>query len=204
MATKIINPKKIRLGFLVSGRGSNMLAIIDNCKAGHLAAEPAVLISNNVTAGALVSAREAGIPAFYLSTQTNSGNPDKAITDTLKSHDVDWVILAGYMKKIGLQLLEAFQGKIFNIHPSLLPKHGGKGMYGLHVHESVLASGDVETGVTIHLVDGEYDQGRILAQRSVAVKEGDTPESLAARVLKGEHELYSDTLRDIIEGRIEL
>jgi phosphoribosylglycinamide formyltransferase-1 len=202
MITQIINPKKIRLGFLVSGRGSNMLVIIDNCKAGNLNAEPAVVISNNADAGALEYAREAGIPAFHLSTQTNSENLDEVITDTLKSHAVDWVILAGYMKKIGPQLLKEFQGKIFNIHPSLLPKHGGKGMYGLHVHESVLASGDVETGVTIHLVDGEYDQGRVLAQRSVAVEEGDTPESLAARVLKVEHELYSDTLQNIIEGEI--
>lgn len=196
--------KKIRLGFLASGRGSNMLAIIDNCKAGNLVAGPAVVISNNVDAGALEYAREAGIPAFHLSTQTNPENLDDVITDTLKSHSVDWLILAGYMKKIGSNLLEEFQGKIFNIHPSLLPKHGGKGMYGLHVHEAVLVSGDTETGVTIHLVDGEYDQGRVLAQRSVAVEEGDTPKLLAARVLKVEHELYSDTLRDVIEGRIEL
>ena len=196
--------KKIRLGFLASGRGSNMLAIIDNCKAGNLVAGPAVVISNNVDAGALEYAREAGIPAFHLSTQTNPENLDDVITDTLKSHSVDWLILAGYMKKIGSHLLEEFQGKIFNIHPSLLPKHGGKGMYGLHVHEAVLVSGDTETGVTIHLVDGEYDQGRVLAQRSVAVEEGDTPKLLAARVLKVEHELYSDTLRDVIEGRIEL
>jgi phosphoribosylglycinamide formyltransferase-1 len=209
MTTKTINPKKIRpkklrLGFLASGRGSNMLAIIDNCKAGHLNAEPAVVIRNNADAGALEYAREAGIPAFHLSTQTNPENLDDVITDTLKFHGVDWVILAGYMKKIGPQLLKGFQGKIFNIHPSLLPKHGGKGMYGLHVHEAVLASGDTETGVTIHLVDDEYDQGRILAQRSVVVEEGDTPELLAARVLKVEHQLYSDTLRDVIEGRISL
>lgn len=204
MTTNTINPKKIRLGFLASGRGSNMLAIIDNCKAGNLVAGPAVVISNNVDAGALEYAREAGIPAFHLSTQTNPENLDDVITATLKFHDVDWIILAGYMKKIELQLLKEFQGKIFNIHPSLLPKHGGRGMYGHHVHEAVLASGESETGVTIHLVDGEYDQGRILAQRSVAVEHGDTPESLAARVLKVEHELYSDTLRGIIEGRISL
>ena len=203
---KKINQEKIKLGFLASGRGSNMLAIIDNCKAGNLDAEPAVVISNNAEAGALEYAREAGIPAFHLSTHThnNSEKLDDEITNTLKSHGVDWIILAGYMKKIGPQLLEKFQGKIFNIHPSLLPKHGGQGMYGLHVHESVLASGDTETGVTIHLVEGEYDQGRILAQRSVSVEENDTPELLAARVLKVEHELYSDTLRDVIEGRISL
>ncbi len=181
-----------------------MLAILNDCKAGKLDAEPAVVISNNATAGALEYAREAGIPEFHLSTQTHSENLDDVITDTLKSHAVDWVILAGYMKKIGSQLLEEFQGKIFNIHPSLLPEHGGKGMFGIHVHEAVLASGDTETGVTIHLVDGEYDQGRILAQEVVKVEAEDTPEELAARVLKLEHELYSETLQGVIEGRIRL
>ncbi len=198
------NLNKIKLGFLASGRGSNMLAILNDCKAGKLGAKPAVVISNNATAGALEYAREAGIPAFHLSTQTHPEKLDDVITDTLKSHAVDWVILAGYMKKIGPQLLEEFQGKIFNIHPSLLPKHGGKGMFGIHVHESVLASGDSETGVTIHLVDGEYDQGRVLAQEVVKVEEGDTPEVLAARVLKLEHQLYSETLQGVIEGRISL
>jgi len=202
----INNPKIIKLGFLASGRGSNMLAIIDNCKAGKLNAEPAVVISNNADAGALEYAREAGIPAFHLSRSTHEDESilDDVITDTLKSHAVDWIILAGYMKKIEPQLLEEFHGKIFNIHPSLLPKHGGKGMFGIHVHESVLASGDPETGVTIHMVDKEYDQGRILAQKRVPVEEGDTPDVLAARVLEVEHELYSGTLRDIIEGRIYL
>ncbi len=196
--------KKIRLGFLASGRGSNMLAIINDCNAGKLNAEPAVVISNNATVEALEYAREAGIPEFHLSTQTHSQNIDDVITDTLKSHAVDWVILAGYMKQIGPKLLEEFQGRIFNIHPSLLPKHGGKGMFGIHVHESVLASGDSETGVTIHLVEGEYDQGRILAQERVLVEEGDDTATLAARVLKVEHQLYSDTLRKIIEGKISL
>jgi phosphoribosylglycinamide formyltransferase-1 len=198
--------EKIKLGFLASGRGSNMLAILNDCKAGKLDAEPAVVISNNAGAGALEYARNAGIPAFHLSSATHEDESvlDDAITNALKSHSVDWVILAGYMKKIGPKLLEEFQGKIFNIHPSLLPEHGGRGMFGLHVHESVLASGDAETGVTIHLVDGEYDQGRVLAQEKLKVEEGDTPEVLAARVLKLEHQLYSETLQGVIEGRIKL
>ena len=199
-------PKKIKLGFLASGRGSNMLAILNDCKAGKLDAEPAVVISNNADAGALEYARDAGIPEFHLSSATHKDESvlDDAITDTLKSNAVDWVILAGYMKKIGPKLLEEFKGKIFNIHPSLLPKHGGKGMFGFHVHESVLESGDTETGVTIHLVDGEYDQGRILAQEKIPVEADDTPEVLAARVLKLEHQLYSETLQGVIEGRISL
>jgi len=197
---------KVKLGFLASGRGSNMLAIIDNCIAGKLNAEPAVVISNNADAGALEYARGAGIPAFHLSSKTHKDDSvlDDEITNTLKSHKVDWVILAGYMKKIGPGLLEEFKGKIFNIHPSLLPKHGGQGMYGLHVHEAVLASGESETGVTIHMVDGEYDQGRILSQKRVPVEEGDDAATLAARVLKVEHELYSETLQGVIEGRVRL
>ncbi len=198
--------EKVKLGFLASGRGSNMLAMIDNCEVGKLNAKPVVVISNNADAGALVYAREAGIPAFHLSSNTHEDESvlDQEITNILKSHEVDWVILAGYMKKIGPRLLGEFQGKIFNIHPSLLPRHGGQGMYGVHVHEAVLASGESETGVTIHMVDGEYDQGRILAQEKVFVEADDTPESLAARVLKVEHELYSETLQGIIEGRISL
>jgi len=200
-----IKPKKIKLGFLASGRGSNMLAIIDNCKAGKLNAEPVVVISNNADAGALEYARDAGIPAFHLSINTHAdpSRLDDEITKTLKSHAVNWLILAGYMKKIGPRLLGEFRGKILNIHPSLLPRHGGQGMYGLRVHEAVLASGESETGVTIHMVDGEYDQGRILAQEKVSVEADDDPAILAARVLKVEHQLYSDTLRDIIEGRID-
>ena len=194
---------KVKLGFLASGRGSNMLAIIDNCNTEKLNAEPVVVISNNADAGALEYAREAGIPAFHLSSKDDSVLDDE-ITNTLKLHKVNWVILAGYMKKIGPGLLEEFKGKIFNIHPSLLPKYGGQGMYGLHVHEAVLASGESETGVTIHMVDGEYDQGRILAQARVPVEEGDGAATLGARVLKVEHELYSETLRGVIEGRIEL
>lgn len=197
-------PNKIKLGFLASGRGSNMLAIVKDCHAGKLDAEAAVVISNNASAGALEYARETGVPAYHLSARTHPENLDHEITNVLKSHDVDWVILAGYMKKIGPQLLESFQGRIFNIHPSLLPRHGGRGMYGNHVHESVLAAGDTETGVTIHMVEGEYDQGRILAQAKVPVEKNDTPEVLAARVLKVEHILYSDTLQDVIDGRIRL
>ncbi len=197
---------KVKLGFLASGRGSNMLAIIDNCNTEKLNAEPVVVISNNADAGALEYAREAGIPAFHLSSKTHKDDSvlDEEITNTLETHKVDWVILAGYMKKIGPGLIEEFKGKIFNIHPSLLPKHGGQGMYGLHVHEAVLASGESETGVTIHMVDGEYDQGRILSQKRVPVEEGDDAATLAARVLKVEHELYSETLQGVIEGRVRL
>ena len=199
-----MNAEKVKLGFLASGRGSNMLSIIDACSTGSLDAEPAVVISNNANAGALAIASQKGIPGFHLSSKTHvdSAQLDQVITDTLKQTEAEYVILAGYMKKVGTYLLHEFSGRIINIHPSLLPKYGGKGMYGIHVHESVLAAGDTETGVTIHLVDSEYDQGEVLAQKTVPVEPGDTPEILAARVLKLEHQLYPETLQKMIEGKI--
>ena len=194
------------LGFLVSGRGSNMQAIIQACNVGKLNAKPVVVISNNVTAEALNVARNEMIPAFHLSRNTHpdAGQLDRIITETLQQHQVDLVILAGYMKKIGPVLLKAYRNRIINIHPSLLPKFGGQGMYGMRVHAAVLASGERKTGVTVHLVDNDYDSGSILEQRQVDVLAGDTQESLAARVLAVEHELYVDVLQNILEGKITL
>ncbi len=198
--------KLVRLGFLASGRGSNMQAIIEACKNGKIKAEPVVVISNNATAGALEIARRESIAAFHLSNHTHPDPDllDQAITETLQHHHADLVILAGYMKKIGPALLGAYRNRIINIHPSLLPKFGGQGMYGIHVHEAVLAAGEKTTGATVHLVEGEYDSGRILKQREVKVMPDDTPESLAARVLEAEHTLYADVLKDIIGGKIIL
>lgn len=198
--------EKIKLGFLVSGRGSNMRAIIDNCCAGKLAAEPVVVISNNVRAAALEYARQADLPAFHLSATLNTDprKLDEDITEVLVSHGVDWVILAGYMQKVGPRLLKQFHDRVLNIHPSLLPKHGGKGLFGMHVHQAVLAAADIKTGATVHLVNAEYDQGAILSQITVLVKSHHTAESLAQEVLKAEHLLYSQTLQGIIDSTVEL
>lgn len=198
--------KHVRLGFLVSGRGSNMQAIIEACKNRKIEAEPVVVISNNPNAGALEIARRESIPAFHLSNHTHPVQDllDQAITETLHHYHTDLVLLAGYMKKIGPALLNAYRNRIINIHPSLLPKFGGQGMYGIHVHEAVLAAGEETTGATVHLVDSEYDSGRILKQREVKVLHGDSPESLAARVLETEHKIYVDVIKDIIAGKIML
>lgn len=198
--------KLVRLGFLVSGRGRNMQAIIEACKNGNLDAEPAVVISNNASAGALEIARKESIPAFHLSNHTHPDPvlQDQTITETLQQHQADLIILAGYMKKIGPILLGAYRNRILNIHPSLLPKFGGQGMYGIHVHEAVITAGEKKTGATVHLVDKEYDSGRILKQREVEVFTDDTPASLAARVLEAEHALYVDVLKDIIGEKIIL
>jgi len=117
---------------------------------------------------------------------------------------VDLVLLAGYMKKLGSVTLSTFQGRVLNIHPALLPKFGGAGMYGLRVHEAVIEAGEATTGVTVHLVDDEYDHGRAIAQREVAVLQGDSAESLSKRVLALEHELYVETLAAIARGELTL
>lgn len=196
----------MKLGFLVSGRGSNMQAIIAACENGELAATPVVVISNNASARALNIARNHHIPAIHLSSATHPdpAELDQIITKTLQQYGVDLVILAGYMKKAGAKLLQAYHNRVLNIHPSLLPRYGGKGMYGKHVHEAVLRSGDTTTGVTVHLVNEHYDQGRILAQKSIPVLQDDTADSLARRVLEVEHELYVTVLRDIVIGEISL
>ena len=196
----------MNLGFLASHNGSNMQAIVDACKRGELRARPAVVISNNSGSGALERARQEGIAALHLSGATHPGASalDGAIVNALQAHDVDVVILAGYMKKLGPQTLARFAGRILNIHPSLLPKFGGQGMYGRRVHEAVIAAGDSVTGVTVHLVDEEYDTGLILAQAQVPIEPDDSADTLAARVLRTEPRLFSATLQRVVEGKLAL
>jgi phosphoribosylglycinamide formyltransferase-1 len=141
-------------------------------------------------------AQREGIPVFVLNgvTHPEPADLDSAMVVTLQQHAVDWVVLAGYMKKIGAMVLSRYAGRIINIHPALLPEFGGQGMYGRRVHEAVLAAGVAETGVTVHLVDGEYDHGEILAQTRVPVQTDDTVDVLASRVLQREHEFLVETI----------
>lgn len=196
----------LRLGFLASHNGSNMQAIIDACKAGRLSARPAVVISNNSDSGALGRARQEHIPACHLSSHTHPGPGalDQAICTALTDCEVEVVCLAGYMKRLGPQTLATFRGRVLNIHPALLPKFGGEGFYGGAVHQAVLEAGEKESGPTVHLVDEQYDHGPILAQARVPVLEGDTPATLAARVLEQEHHLYTETLQKIARGEMVL
>jgi len=194
----------LKIGVLASGGGTNLQALIDRSEAGTLAARIVAVISNNSEAGALERARGHGIPAFHLSRATHPEPErlDAAIRDTLRRHGADLVALAGYMRPLGPLVLAAFPDSIINIHPALLPKFGGKGMYGIHVHEAVLRAGEKETGVTIHLVDAAYDQGPTIAQRKVTVGQNDTPEVLQQRVLTVEHALYAEVIQAIAEGRL--
>lgn len=199
-------PFPLRLGFLASHGGSNLQAILDAIAAGDLPAEARLVISNNSQARALERARTAGVATRHLSGKTHPEPDalDAAMVAAMQSEGVNVVVLAGYMRKIGPRMLAAYPRRIVNIHPALLPRHGGQGMYGIRVHEAVLAAGERETGVTVHLVDAEYDRGPILAQATVPVAPGDTPETLQARVLETEHRLYPDTLRRIALGEIDL
>ena len=198
--------QSLGLGFLASHGGSNMQAVIDACRDGRLHAEPRVVISNNSRSRALRRAAGAGIPHYHVSTVTHPDDDarDRAIVDILVRHGVGLVVLGGYMKELGPVTISRFRGRIVNVHPALLPKFGGRGFYGIAVHEAVLASGERVTGATIHLVDEQIDHGAVLAQHRVAVEEGDTADTLAERVLAVEHELYVDTLRRIASGEIDL
>ena len=193
--------KRLRLGVLASGGGSNLQAIIDRSESGNLNADVVVVISNNSKSGALERARKHNIEACHMSSYTEGSEEavDGLITEKMKEYKVDLVILAGYMKKIGTNLLEAFEGKILNIHPALLPKFGGDGMYGRFVHEAVLEAGEKQSGPSVHIVDSEYDRGPILEQRKIPVLPDDTPETLAARVLVEEHKIYADVIQRISE-----
>lgn len=196
----------LNLGILASGRGSNMQAVIDACKRGTLDAEIRVVISNNPDAGALEKARAEGIPAVRLSSRTHPGadDLDRAICRTLQEKQVEWVVLAGYMKKLGPVTLDAYRGRILNNHTALLPEFGGPGMYGERVHQAVLDAGERTSGVSIHLVDEEYDHGDVVAQATVPVHDTDTAQALANRVLGQEHLLLVDTLRRIAAGDLVL
>jgi phosphoribosylglycinamide formyltransferase-1 len=199
-------PQRPRLGFLASHNGTNMRAIVVACRQGWLAAEPALLISNNRDCGAIAWADLQGIAWQHMSA-TKLGSDaalDEAMARELKAAQVDLVVLAGYMRKLGPKTLAAYSKRILNVHPALLPHFGGQGMYGKHVHEAVLKSGDQISGVTIHIVDGEYDHGPIVAQSEVPVEAGDTPDTLAARVQAAEQDLYPRVLQSIVSGKIDL
>jgi phosphoribosylglycinamide formyltransferase 1 len=196
----------LKLGFLASHGGSSMKAIIAAIGRGELAAEARIVISNNVDAPALEHARAAGVPALHLSQSKlgASGDVDRAIADALAGRGVDLVVLSGYLRKLGPRTLARFRGRILNIHPGPLPHYGGQGLYGMRVHEAVLAAGERASAITIHVVDEEYDHGPVVARREVAVGPGDTPATLAVRVQALEPDFFVETLQAIADRRLSL
>ncbi|MFA5859809.1 MAG: phosphoribosylglycinamide formyltransferase [Elusimicrobiota bacterium] len=193
----------VNIGVLVSGGGTNLQAIIDAVESGKITnGRIVVVISNRSDAYALERASKHGIPAVFLERKKFGDNNEyhSAVKTELVNHDVGLVILAGYLLKLSSGFVKHFHGKILNIHPALLPKFGGKGMYGHYVHEAVLASGVKESGCTVHVVDSEYDHGKIVLQSKVPVLPGDTPETLAKRVLVEEHKILPEAVRMFTDG----
>jgi phosphoribosylglycinamide formyltransferase-1 len=177
-----------RLAVLASGRGSNLQAIIDHFDdlAREQVAKVVLVASNRAESPALIRAATASIDIAHF----NSADDGSELLALLRTFKIDLVVLAGYLKRIPPKVISEYAGRIMNIHPALLPSFGGEGMYGARVHEAVIASGARESGVTVHLVDDEYDRGPIVAQWRIPVNRSDTPESLAARVLDVEHTVY--------------
>jgi len=196
----------MNIGVLASHEGTTLQAVLDACLEKRLHARVAVVISNNSDSGALRRARGAGVPALHLSSKTHPSEDelDRAICEGLSGNDVHVVLLAGYMKKLGPRTRERYSGRVINTHPALLPKFGGHGMYGERVHRAVLEAGEAVTGVSVHLVDQDYDTGAVLAQTEVAVEPGDTLETLATRVQARERAFLIEVLAEIAAGRLRL
>jgi phosphoribosylglycinamide formyltransferase 1 len=191
---------KLRTAVFASGGGSNFQALLDHQSPTGLW-EIVLLVTDRADAGAVDRARAAGVAVAVVDTRAREpADVARELLDTLEEHDVGLVLLAGYLRLVPREVVARYRHRILNIHPALLPDFGGKGMYGMRVHRAVLGAGEPESGATVHLVDEEYDRGRILAQRRVPVLEGDTPEALAARVLAVEHQLYPAAVDHVCEA----
>lgn len=184
-----------------SGSGTNFQALIDAVESGEIKARIRGLISNKTDNKALNRAREHDIEAVTLAPAAfaNYHDYEEALLQQLKNWETDLIVLAGYMIKIPVAVIEEYRGRIVNIHPSLLPKYGGKGFYGIKVHRAVIENEEKQSGCTVHLVTEEYDKGPILARKKVPVLDSDDPESLAKRVLNEEHKLLPKVVAELIE-----
>ncbi len=189
----------LHLGFLASHAGTSMRAIVGAIEAGELEAEACIAISNNADAPALAFARASRFSAEHISKKTAGSEEaaDQQIATALAAAGADIVILSGYLRMVGPLTLARYRGRILNVHPALLPKFGGRGMYGRFVHEAVLAAKETMSGASVHLVDEVYDHGSVLAQKAVPVLPGDTPATLADRIVAIEGALFVETLKGI-------
>jgi phosphoribosylglycinamide formyltransferase 1 len=189
-----------RVGVLISGRGSNLQALIDAERAGRLGGTLALVISNVATAAGLGRAREAGVPAIVCAHGGRSREAhDQEMVEHLRGAKVDLVCLAGYMRLLSPAFVRAFPGRILNVHPSLLPSFPG-----LDAQRQALEAGVKVSGATVHLVDEALDAGPIVLQEAVAVRDDDTPETLAERILRAEHHIYPEAVRLVLEGRLRV
>lgn len=197
---------KAKIAVFISGGGSNLQALIDASKAGILSGQVVLVISSKQKAFGLERAKKENIPTFVFKPKSYDSVDSAAddLFDRLKDAGVEYIATAGYLQLLPEKVVRAYRNRIVNIHPALLPKFGGKGMYGHHVHEAVLAAGEKVSGPTVHLVDEIYDNGKILEQIEVPVLPDDTPDSLAERVLKQEHRLFPRVMEKLIKGKYEI
>jgi len=186
----------MNVAFFVSGGGSNFRAVLEKKKSGDLKINIPLVISSSETAGANETAKNENIELFVVNKENSA-----QLLPCLLNKQIDLIVLAGYLKKIPDEIIKAFNGKIINIHPSLLPSFGGKGMYGENVHKAAIERGVKFSGLTIHLVDEEYDNGKILFQKVVEVLPDDTPQALGKRILAQEHDSLWRIIKDFTENR---
>lgn len=189
----------INLAVFASGSGTTLQAIIDSIEFGKLDAKINVVVSNNPEAYALERAKKAGIPTYVI-TSKGKENIDNELNEELKKYEIELIVLAGYLKMIGDKLLNKY--RIINTHPSLLPKFGGKGMHGMHVHQAVIDAKEKISGVTVHFVNNEYDKGSIIRQISVEVLENDDADSLSTKVQAVEKIQLIEVLQDFSNKKI--
>jgi phosphoribosylglycinamide formyltransferase-1 len=187
----------INIAVLVSGSGSNLQALIDSCKTGYIPGKIVLVVSSSPSAYALKRAEKENIKTCVIERGAYE-NDDRFTADILtqiKALDTDLICLAGFLKKLGPEIIREYGKRIMNIHPALLPAFGGEGMYGIRVHEAVLKSGEEYSGCSVHWVDEKYDHGPVIMQKKVSIGRDDTPETLAARILEEEHKLYPEAVR---------
>jgi len=193
-----------KIAVFVSGGGSNFIAIHRQIIQGNILGKIVMVFSNNPNCGAIKFAEENSIPIFIINAARypNAHTRDEFLLETCLEAEIDLICLAGFMKMLPQNIVKQYEYRILNIHPGLLPEFGGKGFYGTRVHEAVINTGKRESGATVHFVDEIYDHGPIILQKKVEVMETDTPESLAARVLKLEHELFPEVVKAFCENKI--
>ena len=191
-----------RIAVLASGGGTNLQALIDHFNAsGSAAARVELVVGSRAGIGALARAERAGIPALVLDGRAMGADAFRdALAEALEVHRIDLVVLAGWLQLVPLEVVARYHGRMVNVHPALLPAFGGRGMYGMRVHQAVIASGARVSGATVHFVDERYDEGAIVAQWPVPVLPGDTPEMLAARVLAVEHRILPVAVEALVRG----
>jgi formyltetrahydrofolate-dependent phosphoribosylglycinamide formyltransferase len=195
-----LNKKELKIAVFVSGRGSNLQAILDSPELKTLVTVEAVF-SDKTECGAFSLARQQSIKTFTVGLKEDCISPDKLLRH-LEELEIDLIVLAGYLKLIPSDIIDKYHGKIINIHPALLPSFGGKGMYGIRVHQAVFDSSAKVSGPTVHFVDNTYDTGKIIAQQCVDISDVNSPEEIAERVLKIEHRLLPLVIRKIAEGKV--